>query len=249
MFVHGSNGPVGHFDDFRPEVHDSDGLFLQTRAEPAAWRPLINGRAAPRTSRFATPGLTRYALLQRQRDFAHYIDTRARYEDRPGVVVELGEGFPESSVRLYEIPSPEEYMDNIVAYAVPDKPLRAGDALEVLYTMRTVGAEPVSPLARVVWTRIGSADRMRPVDPAIPGRRIYFIDWVGESLPRDPDALVVAEVTASTGTVVDPILQYVEKTEGWRVYFEHRPDGDVAELRATLHLEGRQIAETWLYGT
>ncbi len=28
MFVHGSNGPVGHFDDFRPNVHDSDGLFF-----------------------------------------------------------------------------------------------------------------------------------------------------------------------------------------------------------------------------
>src|SRR5262249_26384045 len=70
MFVHGSNGPVGHFDDFRPEVHDSDGLFLRTAAEAAAWRPLINGRAAPRTSRFHTPGLQSFGLLQRQRDFA-----------------------------------------------------------------------------------------------------------------------------------------------------------------------------------
>ncbi len=250
MFVHGSNGPVGHYDDFRPEVHDSDGLFLRTASEPAAWRPLINGRPSPRTSSFATPGLESFALLQRQRRFDHYIDTRARYEDRPGVIVDVGDDFPAGEVRLYEIPSPEEYMDNIVAYVAPTTPPAPGAPLAFSYRLSTVGGEPVARLGQVVWTRIGSAERMRYVDPPIPGRRIYFVDWAGDDLPQDPNAKVTAEVSASTGSIVEPVVEYVAKTRGWRVYFEHRPLGDaVAELRAMLHLGGRQIVETWLYGT
>ncbi|HSI06024.1 MAG TPA: glucan biosynthesis protein, partial [Myxococcota bacterium] len=250
MFVHGSNGPLGHYDDFRPEVHDSDGLFLRTASEPAAWRPLINGRPTPRTSTFTTPGLESFALLQRQRRFDHYVDTRARYEDRPGVIVDVGDDFPKGDVRLYEIPSPEEYMDNIVAYVSPSTQPTPGAPLAFSYRLSTVGSEPVAKLGQVIWTRIGSAERMRYLDPPIPGRRIYFIDWAGEELPRDPTAKVTAEVIASTGTIVEPVVEYVAKTRGWRVYFEHRPFADaVAELRATLHLGGRQIVETWLYGT
>ncbi len=250
MFVHGSNGPVGHYDDFRPEVHDSDGLFLRTASEPAAWRPLINGRPAPRTSSFKTPGLESFALLQRQRRFDAYIDTRARYEDRPGVIVDVGDDFPAGDVRLYEIPSPEEYMDNIVAYVSPLTQPEPGRPLPFSYRLSTLADEPVSRLGQVIWTRIGAAERMRWLDPPIPGRRMYFIDWAGEGLPQDPNANVLPEVSTTTGSIVEPVVEYVAKTRGWRVYFEHRPEGDaVAELRATLHLDGRQIVETWLYGT
>jgi glucans biosynthesis protein len=153
-------------------------------------------------------------------------------------------------VRLYEIPSPEEYMDNIVAYVSPVAQPAPGTPLAFSYRLSTVGTEPVAKLAQVIWTRIGSAERMRYVDPPIPGRRIYFIDWAGDELPRDPGAKVTAVVTASTGTIVEPVVEFVAKTRGWRVCFEHRPLADaVAELRATLHLDGHQIVETWLYGT
>ena len=40
-----------HFDDFRPEVHDSDGLMTQTGTGEWLWRPLVNPRAL-RVNRF-----------------------------------------------------------------------------------------------------------------------------------------------------------------------------------------------------
>ena len=33
------------FDDYRPEVHDSDGLLMQTGAGEWLWRPLVNPHA------------------------------------------------------------------------------------------------------------------------------------------------------------------------------------------------------------
>ena len=58
MFLHGANGPgarsAAPFDDFRPQVHDSDGLAVVTRGE-RLWRPLVNGRAQPQIDAPATP--------------------------------------------------------------------------------------------------------------------------------------------------------------------------------------------------
>ncbi len=187
--------------------------------------------------------------MQRDRNYRDYLDVAARHEDRPGVMVDPVRGFTAGAVRLYEIPSPEDYMDNIVAYFVSDMKPPLREPLEIAYRLSTVADEPVAKLAHVVSTRIGNADRMRPTEEDYPGRRLYFIDWEGEGLPTDPQAQVQPIVTASTGTVVLPKAEHVAQTGGWRCWFEHRPNGtDVAELRAHLILDGKQIVETWLYG-
>ncbi len=41
MFFHGEN-TLRQFDDFRPEVHDSDGLLLNFATGEWLWRPLDN---------------------------------------------------------------------------------------------------------------------------------------------------------------------------------------------------------------
>ncbi|WP_163284194.1 glucan biosynthesis protein, partial [Enterobacter hormaechei] len=56
MFQYGQNGPgvrgAQPFDDFRPEVHDSDGLVVATPGE-RLWRPLVNERKATQVSSFS----------------------------------------------------------------------------------------------------------------------------------------------------------------------------------------------------
>jgi glucans biosynthesis protein len=265
MFLYGENGPGARgakpFDDFRPQVHDSDGLGVAAGADPARidriWRPLVNGRAQPQISAFAAAPLAGFGLLQRERNFAAYLDVEARQEARPGLWVspEAGGGaFAAGAVQLYEIPSVEEYMDNIVAAFVPAAPAEPGTPLRLAYGLTTVGAEPVAAipetaLARVTSTRFGSAERLRPMTPPSPQRRLCVIDFAGPSLPRGPDAAITADVSVSAGTLHEPVANFVPQTGGWRIYVEWRPPeplpaGDVV-LRARLVRGTMPLSETW----
>lgn len=279
MFLYGEpgSGPAdaGVADDFRPKVHDSDGLLVAA-GEERIWRPLTNHRAAPHTSSFRAEPLAGFGLLQRERTFTAFLDVQARYEARPGLwvqpkwdagpaaaaagpaasVAESAELEPLSrtgAVQLYEIPSRDEYLDNVVAAFVPDEPARAGRTFALTYELATVGAEPVaalpSPLAHVARTRVGSAERLRPMVPPAPGRRLFVVDFEGPGLPADPAAAVVASVSASAGTLVEPVVERVPQTGGWRLYVEFRPpepkpDGDTT-IRARLDHDGRPVTETW----
>ncbi|GJE16719.1 Glucans biosynthesis protein G [Methylobacterium marchantiae] len=256
MFLHGENGPgaggAQPFDDFRPQVHDSDGLVVSTR-DDRLWRPLTNGRRDPQISAFQVDPLDGFGLLQRERNFAAYLDVQARHEARPGLWVTPQAGFGVGAVQLFEIPSREEYMDNVVAAFVPAAPVAGGGALDLAYTLSTVGGEPdtavLSALARVVSTRVGSAERLRPTTPPSPERRLYVVDFEGPGLPAGHDESLAAEVSASLGTMVDPVVERVPQTGGWRLYVEWRPPvprppGDII-LRARLMRFGRPISETW----
>ncbi|MCE4223208.1 glucan biosynthesis protein [Methylobacterium sp. C25] len=259
MFLHGQNGAGARnaeaFDDFRPQVHDSDGLSVETQGD-RLWRPLVNGRASTAISAFEATPLKGFGLLQRDRRFADYLDVQARHEDRPGLWVKPESGstvFASGAVQLFEIPSREEYTDNIVAAFVPSAKPAPGQAIELAYGLTTVGAEPVpllgSPPARVVSTRIGSAERLRPTNPPSPQRRLYVIDFEGEGLPTDPKAQVDVALSASAGAFVDPFTERVPQTGGWRLYAEYRPPnplppGDVV-LRARLSHASKVITETW----
>lgn len=259
MFLHGQNGPGAHgakpIDDYRPQVHDSDGLLVASPGD-RLWRPLTNGRPVSQISAFRTEPLEGFGLLQRERRYGAYLDPQARHEDRPGLWVTPGQdgrAFAAGTVQLFEIPTIEEYTDNIVAAFVPDTPVEPGRPIALDYTLTTVGREPnaVLPdrLARVVSTRIGSAEQLRPSNPPDPRRRLYAIDFEGGPLPSDPMAQIDVMLSASAGSFVEPYAARVPQTGGWRLYAEYRPPdplptGDVV-LRARLSHAGKVISETW----
>ena len=275
MFLYGESGfgsrDTSVADDFRPKVHDSDGLLVAVGAE-RTWRPLVNIRADPHTSAFAAKPLAGFGLLQRERDFAAFLDVQARYEARPGLWVrprakagaasdvaaaldgaQPEDAFGAGTVQLYEIPTRNEYLDNIVAAFVPAEPARAGNVLALDYELTTVGGEPApdfpDDLARVVRTRVGSAERLRPTNPPTPARRLFVIDFEGEKLPNDPTAGLAPVVSASAGSLIEPVIERVPQTGGWRLYVEFRAPipravGDIV-VKARLDLDGRPVTETW----
>lgn len=247
MFLHGENGPRS-FDDFRPEMHDSDGLLTASTGGEWSWRPLVNGRATPRTTDYRMKDPRGFGLMQRDRDFGSYLDVQAMHERRPSLWVEPRGGWGDGAVQLYEFPSLEEYNDNIVAYWVPDRPMEAGAELDYGYalTVMDAGTELV-PLAHVTATRIGSAERLRPTVPPAPERRFFVVDFEGKGLPGH-GAGVSAEVSATAGIVVEPVVEHVPQTGGWRLYFEYRPERDEpAQLEARLKEGERVMTETWRY--
>ncbi len=189
--------------DWRPEIHDSDGLALMTGSGEHAWRPLINPTAVQTNSFFDT-NPKGFGLMQRDRNFADYEDDGAFYNRRPSIWVEPVGDWGEGAVQLVEIPTGDEVHDNIVAYWTPKRPVKAGDSVAFSYRLYWRNDEPHAPvnLARAVATRTG-------VD-GIPGeaahydahKRKFVIDWSGGPLDAMAQRFdVTPVVTASRGSV------------------------------------------------
>ena len=92
-------------DDFRGELHDSDGLLMHTGAGEWIWRPLENP-VAPSVSAFLDANPRGYGLLQRDRDFTSCRSVRLQNMDPHLLFAQVGEqlggfrAFPRGRRRL-----------------------------------------------------------------------------------------------------------------------------------------------------
>ncbi len=234
--------------DWRPEIHDSDGLAIWTGAGERIWRPLNN---PPRvtTSVFVDRDVKGFGLLQRDRDFVHYLDDGVFYERRPSVWVEPLEGWGAGAVHLVEIPTDDEVHDNIVAYWSPSGPFPAGESRRFRYRLSWVDDIPFpDDLGRATgtWTGMGG----RPGHKRPKGVRKFVVDWQGrvfEGLGREDGVEIV--VTASRGTISNTFTHPVVDQRGrWRSLFDVRASGpEPVDMRAYLKLKDRALSETWLF--
>ena len=235
MYQFGENQP--HRVDFRPEVHDSDGLMVATGSGEWLWRPLINPSQVLPTS-FSMSELKGFGLMQRDRNFASYEDPEARYDLRTSAWVEPVGSWGPGRVELVQIPTPNETNDNIVAFFRPHYTVPAGKPWHISYRLRWNNTPRITPsLGRATATRTG---------PTIDGkRRIFVIDFAGAG--RNIEDLKL-DVGASAGKLSHPTLQQNPLTKGVRASFELDPAGSsLVELRLRLLRANRPITETWLY--
>ena len=240
MFQHGENTGWSK-DDFRPEVHDSDGLLLNTGAGEWIWRPLANPPAT-RVSTFSDRSPRGFGLMQRDREYAHYDDLEANYHLRPSAWVEPVGDWGAGAVRLLEIRSPDETNDNIVACWVPATLPAIGQPFAFDYRLHWLadpGRRP--PSGYVTSTRQGTV-----LDH--PERRRFVVDFGG--LPFDGparDMRGTVSVGAGAKLLHEPGVQVIRPLGVWRVVFELVPDGSgqPVELRCFLR-DGKEIlTETW----
>lgn len=227
------------FDDFRPAVHDSDGLLIANGAGEILWRHLANPLAL-QVSSFVDNNPRGFGLMQRPRGFSDFADLEAHYHKRPGLWVTPGEDWGEGSVTLVEIPADREIYDNIVAYWRPRTPLAAGTEHQFTYRLTWCEEPPIDPtLPRVVNTRMGKR---------FYGGRLVTIDFSNaDILPKDLDELSV-HVSSNRGKVTKGLLQRNPDTGGVRLAFTfHAKEIKSMELRAQLMMEGKPASEVWLY--
>lgn len=235
-------------EDWRPEVHDSDGLALWTGGDERIWRPL-NNPGAITTSTFLDQTPRGFGLSQRDRDFEHYLDG-VGYEKRPSCWVEPLGDWGRGAVQLVEIPTDDEVYDNVVAMWLPDGSTRAGDALTYRYRQHWQTDEPFWPpgLARVVATRIGRGGEPGQARP--PGQVRFVVELAGPVLEELWGWKVQAApvVTVSRGRIGRSFMEPVPNTRRWRVVFDLDPQGgDPVELRLFVKAGERALSETWLY--
>jgi len=233
--------------DWRPEVHDTDGLALWTGAGERIWRP-HNNPPKPVTNSFLDKDPKGFGLFQRDRQFDHYHDDGVFYEKRPSVWIEPLGAWGEGSVQLYEWPTDDEIYDNVVAYWVPAAPVQAGQQLSYQYRMHWAEEEPFVPnVGRVQATRVGKGGV--PGHPRPEGQFKFVVDFEGgplASLAQRFDVEVVVE--PSRGSVVQAYGIKVVGTPLWRAFFDLKVEGgETVDMRMFMRLEGQTLTETWLY--
>lgn len=245
MFFHGENSDR-FFDDFRPEVHDSDGLLIGMRNGEWVWRPLNNPRRL-RTSVFQGDDIVGFGLIQRDRNFENYQDLEAMYHQRPSVWVETLGTWGKGSVYLIEIPIDAEKYDNIVAFWSPDKATFAGQELTFDYRLHFHLNNSLQPaIGKTLATRIGGSG----TDVLISSKRKFVVDFEGETLRSlSSEALVEAVLNASSGQISNTVVHKNSMTGSWRLIFdfEPEPDKDPVDLRAHLKANNQVLTETWIH--
>ena len=244
MFLFGENNKH-EFDDYRPEVHDSDGLLIHNGNDEWLWRPLDNSKHL-RISSFMDSNPKGFGLLQRDRDIKNYLDFEANYQDRPSAWVEPLSDWGKGFVQLVEIPSLQEIHDNIVAYWVPSEQIQAGK--EYNFSYRLIWLNDVmkeKELASIAATRTGvggvSGINLDNTD------RKFVIDFVGKALnEKFAENGIKPQVSTLKGNINGVSAVYNPVTKGITVYVDYQPkDGD--EIRVSLTKDDETISEVWSY--
>lgn len=216
--------------DWRPEVHDSDGLLMHTGAGEWIWRPLNN---PPRlcVSTFLDEAPRGFGLLQRDRSSASYLDPVA-YHRRPNIWVEPLDDWSKGAIQLVEIPTDSEYVDNIVAYFKPAAKPRVGSSINVSYRLHW-NAERILPLGLAQVTAVRTTKQWpveqkvaeaAPVTNAAPNARTIMIEFKGDLLGQLGAARLKPVVE---GAMFDHAVDLVGD-----------PDGDPNHLRLIFNVGG-----------
>jgi periplasmic glucans biosynthesis protein len=239
MFWYGENTARPEWEQ-RPKVHDSDGLLMAGGSGELLWRPLDNPEAL-RVSAFDDINPRGFGLLQRDREFNSYRDLWALYHRRPSVWVEpIGE-WGEGAVELIEIPTVDEYHDNIVAAWVPKEVVGPGEKRAFAYRLRFGPDAPAfAPVGRTVATR---------VEAGTTGAPRFVVNFDGAAL-RALNAATPPEavVRASSGRIANEMVERDKATDGWRISFDLLPEGsEPVELSCFLTFGGTALTETWRY--
>ena len=237
-------------DDFRTELHDSDGLLMHTGAGEWIWRPLSNP-VAPEVSTFLDNNPRGYGLVQRDRTFEHYQDLDLAYELRPTYWVEPHEGWGEGAVQLVELPTDNETNDNIVASWVPKRELEAGASTAYGYRLTALTNDArLTPGARAVNTFRASPRALGAPEPAPPGATRFLIDFSGGDLGyylSDP-TMVEIVATTSTGRVLRTFLSPNAHVRGFRAGVDVAIDpGQSSDVRVFLRAGQKALTETWTF--
>ena len=236
-------------DDWRPEIHDSDGLQIFNGVGEWIWRPLVNP-AALRVNSYMDDSPRGFGLMQRERQFSQYQDDGAFYDKRPSVWTEPKSPWRRGAVMLVEIPTVDETQDNIVAFWTPEEKPQRGAELLYGYRLYWCRDNPHGPkLATVRSTRTG-------IGGVVGQKRSHFawrfvVDFGGGDLGALAEhAHVTPVITASRGRIELPSARPLAPLGEWRVIFDLALADDTTEpvnLRLYLALDGQALSETWLF--
>lgn len=236
MFFFGPNDR-NDVDDFRPAVHDSDGLAMFNGKGEQLWRPLSNPRDL-QVSVFNDLNPRGFGLMQRERTYTAYQDLESHFERRPSLWIEPIGDWGDGAVVLFEIPTNQEIHDNIAAFWRPKTPLAAKGEHNMTYRLHW-GPDVPKPNTLARFTRTGVATRGEG--------RLFVLELQGDALKSLDPNIVKGVVSAAKSEVTNIVAQPNPETQGWRLSFQCAVGDAPVELRAELVANDKPVSETWVY--
>ena len=245
MFWFGKNSEH-KFDDYRPEVHDTDGLLARMEGGEILWRPLDNPPVM-RHQVFHAPGIRGFGLLQRERNFAAYQDTFNHYQKVPSIWVEPLERWGDGDLHLVELSTGYEGLDNIVAFWDPKNKPAPLTPFRFRYRLRWESGAADLKLSEdhAISTRVG-------LDAHFANARQFVIDFAGpelDAVPEDQPPSAIANCSTNAA-IVDKWVTRNPFLKTWRVILKMQPkpgNVDPVDLRCTLQRGTNILSETWTY--
>ena len=257
--------------DFRPEIHDSDGLQMELAGGELHYRPLETTKDQFRHTVFSLEAPRSWSLLQRDRSFSSYEDSEAAYHLRPGVKVEPVSGFAKGRLHLIEIPTPDETHDNISLLWEPQPALEAAKPYHFHYRLRWLHNLPHSGLFAVRATRSGTPVQapkqvlmtVEFAKPLVPEKKVGDPKWdditdfkpvVTMSNPRvklihvglsDMSMAKVDDLPAGLGRSPE-----IHMPQVLRAFFVFEAEDAVNDVDFTCELQdgdGKVVSERWVY--
>lgn len=236
MFLYGSLD-TSDKPDYRPAVHNSEGLQIDRGNGERLWRPLNNPNKL-QISAFGDENIKGFGLIQRHRNFDDYQDLESNYHLRPSGWIEPLNDWGKGQLVLLEIPSNAETNDNIVAYWEPLGGLKKDQAYHYSYRITAANDSPnVVAKARIVRSSKGQK--------LAKGKELQ-IDY-SNIKAQDLDKMVI-DASISKGKILSTRIVAHPNINGARVFINFDPENtNVAELRVQLKKDDNPLAATWLY--
>jgi glucans biosynthesis protein len=241
MFFHGENA-LSTYGDFRPEVHDSDGLLVKT--DTWEWHPLREAEWVEEKN-IHLPSPKGFGLLQRDRNFDHYQDINARYQARTSAWVEPLNDWGDGRLKLIQHSTDNDIQDNVVAYWSPKENV-AGKPFKYRLHWGTP-AQTDHSLGKVHATRISSRDAERVLAKENVTR--FIIDFF--DVEKNSINPTIRKQLLGTGSFVFEAVEENPYIDGWRVLLYLETDKCDPPPEMSLQLidkENQQaLSEIWHY--
>ncbi|HGY9623763.1 glucan biosynthesis protein G [Pseudomonas juntendi] len=240
MYLFGSNQPSKVLN-YRPALHDSEGLSIHAGNGEWLWRPLNNPKHLA-VSSFSVENPRGFGLLQRQREFSHYEDLDDNYQKRPSAWIEPRGDWGKGTVDLVEIPTADETNDNIVAFWSPEKLPEPGKPVEFEYRLRWTIDESQLHAPELGWVKqtmrstgdVKQSNLIREADGSV----AFLVDFEGPALAALPeDTALRSQVSVGDNAeVVENNLRYNPEIKGWRLTLrlKVKDPSKSTEMRAAL---------------
>ncbi|MDO7902645.1 glucan biosynthesis protein G [Pseudomonas sp. K1(2024)] len=221
MFLFGPNQP-SKVQNYRPALHDSEGLSIHAGNGEWLWRPLNNPKHLA-VSNFSVENPRGFGLMQRQRAFSDFEDLDDNYQKRPSAWIEPKGDWGKGTVDLVEIPTADETNDNIVAFWSPETLPEPGKPFEYNYRLHWTIDEAKYQPQDLGWVKqtlrstgdVKQANLIRQPDGSI----AFLVDFNGPALAALPeDTAVRSQVSVGDNAdLVENNLRYNPETKGWRL--------------------------------
>ena len=238
------------YDEFRAELHDSDGLLLRTDKDDWIWRPLHNPQIQE-VHNFPVTNIKGFGLIQRDRSFSSYQDIELNYEQRPSYWIEPQGNWGEGRIELIELATKDETFDNIIVAYVPNAALEPGQPFTFSYRMRSLhdGAN-LNSLGRTLNTFTAPAYALGSAEAVGHNTRRFMVDFVDGELAyylNLPNAVEIV-AGATNGKILRKFLVPNPAIKGFRAMLDVEvSDTDTTMMTCFLQAGRRRLTETWNY--